>query len=187
MPVCLGETRQSDTSSRWLPRCSVMIPVQNRMSLPRQCLNTLLEGHPESVDFEIIVVDDASTDSTQQLLTDYRERVRVVTHARNSGFAAACNDGVAAASGEYLVFLNNDTIPNAGWLDALVRYAESHPDAAVVGSKLLFPNDMIQHAGVVVCQPLYRRHLSAGFPPTPPPVKKPRRFQAVTAACMLVR
>jgi O-antigen biosynthesis protein len=114
MPVCLGETCHSGTSSRWLPRCSVIIPVHNRTSLTRQCLNTLLEGHPESVDFEIIVVDDASTDSTQQLLIDCRERVRVVTHAMNTGFAAACNDGVAAASGEYLVFLNNDTIPNAG-------------------------------------------------------------------------
>ena len=187
MPVCVGETRHSGTSSQWLPRCSVIIPVHNRASLTRQCLNALLEGHLESTDFEIIVVDDASTDSTQQLLTDYRERVRVVTHARNSGFAAACNDGVAAASGEYLVFLNNDTTPNAGWLDALVRYAESHPDAAVVGSKLLFPNNMIQHAGVVVCQDLYPRHLYAGFPSVHPAVNKSRRFQAVTAACMLVR
>jgi GT2 family glycosyltransferase len=187
MPVCVGETRHSGTSSQWLPRCSVIIPVHNRTSLTRQCLNTLLEGHPESVNFEIIVVDDASTDSTQQLLTDYREQVRVVTHARNTGFAAACNDGVAAASGEYLVFLNNDAIPNAGWLDALVRYAESHPDAAVVGSKLLFPNDTIQHAGVVLCQDLYPRHLYAGFPSDHPAVNKSRRFQVVTAACMLVR
>ena len=187
MPVCVGETGHSGTSSWWLPRCSVIIPVHNRMSLTRQCLNTLLEGHPESVDFEIIVVDDASTDSTQQLLTDCRERVRVVTHAMNTGFAAACNDGVSAASGEYLVFLNNDTIPNAGWLDALVRYAEGHPDAAVVGSKLLFPNDTIQHAGVVICQDLYPRHLYAGFSSDHPAVNKSRRFQVVTAACMLVR
>jgi GT2 family glycosyltransferase len=188
MPLFAGETRHSGTPSRWTPRCSVIIPVHNRAVLTRQCLSALLEGEQEDVDFEIVVVDDASTDSTQQLLADYRKRgVRVVTHASNAGFAASCNEGATAASSEYLVFLNNDTIPNAGWLDALVHYAEGHPDAAVVGSKLLFPNYTVQHAGVVVCQDLYPRHIYAGFPSDHSAVNKSRRFQIVTAACMLVR
>lgn len=172
---------------RQLPQCSVIIPVYNRASLTRQCLDALLEGQPENVDFEIVVVDDASIDTTQQLLADYHGRIRVVTHKTNTGFAAACNDGAAAASGHHLVFLNNDVMPNTGWLDALVRYAESQPDAAVVGSKLLFPNDTIQHAGTVVCQDHHPRHIYAGFPAHHPAVNKSRRFQLVSAACMLVR
>jgi GT2 family glycosyltransferase len=133
-------------------------------------------------------VDDASTDSTAGLLAGYGDPVRVVSLRENAGFATACNEGAAAArSTGYLVFLNNDTIPQRGWLDALVGYAAAHPRAAVVGSKLLFPNETIQHAGVVICQDGYPRHLYAGFPAEHAAVNKSRRFQAVTAACALIR
>jgi hypothetical protein len=75
----------------------------------------------------------------------------------------------------------------AGWLDALVAELDSEPSVAVAGSKLLFPNDTVQHAGVVVCQDGNPRHIYAGFPADHPAVSRPRRFQAVTAASMLVR
>jgi GT2 family glycosyltransferase len=168
------------------PRCSVIVPVHNRAALTRRCLDALL-GHASESSFETIVVDDASTDATRQLLAHYRGRIRLVRRETNGGFAAACNDGAAAASGEYLVFLNNDVVPNDRWLDALVRYAESHPKATTVGSKLLYPDGTIQHAGMVVCQDLYPRHLYAGFPADHPAVNKSRRFQIVTAASMLLR
>jgi hypothetical protein len=85
------------------------------------------------------------------------------------------------------VFLNNDTLPEPGWIEALVHYADVHPRAAVVGAKLLFRNDTIQHAGVVICQDRYPRHLYTGFPAAHPAVNRSRRFQIVTGACMLVR
>jgi GT2 family glycosyltransferase len=170
-----------------MPKCSVIIPVYNKASLTGQCLDALLARPPEHVDCEILVVDDVSTDGTPQLLAGYGDRIRVLRHTTNSGFATACNDGAAAASGDYLVFLNNDTIPQAGWLDALARYADGHPRAAVVGSKLLYPDDTIQHAGVIICQDRYPRHLYAGFPADHPAVNKSRRFQIVTAGCALVR
>ncbi len=165
---------------------SIVIPAHNRAGLTRQCVDAIL-AQPPSVPFEVVVVDDASTDSTASLLAGYAEPVRVLTRADNGGFATACNEGAAEASGENLVFLNNDTIPQAGWLDALARYADEHPAAAVVGSKLLFPDDSIQHAGVVVCQDANPRHIYAGFPGDHPVVNRSRQFQAVTAACMLVR
>jgi len=170
-----------------MPRCSIIIPVYNLASVTRQCLNVLRARPPKTVDYEIIVVDDGSHDFTPELLASYGDEICVVTHPTNLGFATACNDGAAVASGEYLVFLNNDTIPRAGWLDALARSAESHPKAAVVGSKLIFPNNTIQHAGVAVCQDGYGRHIYAGFPAEHPAVNKSRRFQMVTGACMLVR
>ncbi len=86
-----------------------------------------------------------------------------------------------AASGRYLIFLNNDTIPLPGWLDKLVIYADNNPAAAVVGTKMLFPDNTIQHAGVVVCQDRDVRHIYAGFPADHPATNKSRRFQVVTA------
>jgi GT2 family glycosyltransferase len=170
-----------------MPKCAVIIPVYNKASLTQQCLDALLARPPEHVAWEIIVVDDQSTDGTPQLLEGYGDRIRVLRHTTNSGFATACNDGAAAASSEYLVFLNNDTIPQPGWLDALVRYADAHPAAAAFGSKLLYPDGTIQHAGVTICQDRYARHIYAGFPADHPAVNKSRRYQIVTAACILLR
>jgi GT2 family glycosyltransferase len=166
-------------------RCSIVIPVHGRAGLTRQCIDALL-GDPPEASFELIVVDDASPDETAEVLRSYGDTLTVIAREQNGGFATACNDGAAAAKGDYLVFLNNDTIPRAGWLDALVAVADAEAHVAVVGSKLLFPNDTVQHAGVVVCQDGNPRHLYAGFPADHPAVNKPRQFQAVTAASMLV-
>jgi GT2 family glycosyltransferase len=168
-------------------RCSIIIPVHNRSMLTQQCLDVLLTERRAGIDCEIIVVDDASSDTTQQLLDKYAAHIHTVTHTQNAGFAAACNSGAASASGRYLIFLNNDTIPTSGWIEALIAYIQDHPTAAVVGSKLIFPNRTIQHAGVVVCQDGNPRHLYHSFPADHPAVNKSRRFQIVTAACALFR
>src|SRR5262245_32739230 len=165
-----------------MPRCSIIVPVHDHAAVTRQCLNVLRARPPKTVTHEIIVVDDGSRDLTADLLASYGDEIRVVTHPTNLGFAAACNDGPAVASGELLVFLNNDTLALVGWLDALARYADSHPGAAVVGSKLIFPDNTIQHAGVVMCQDGYGRHIYAGFPAEHPAVNKSRRFQMITGA-----
>jgi GT2 family glycosyltransferase len=168
-------------------RCSVVIPVYGQAALTRQCLDILLTGRDGLDEPEVVVVDDGSTDETPELLRGYGDRILVVRHERNLGFAESCNDGAAASSGDALVFLNNDTIPQPGWLEALVRVTEDHPRAAAVGAKLLFPDDTVQHAGVVICQYGFPKNVYAGFPAWHPAVNKSRPFQAVTAACMLVR
>ncbi len=169
-----------------MPKCSIIIPVYNRARLTRKCLETLF-AISTACSFEVVVVDDASTDETPAMLNEFADKVRVVTHAQNAGFATACNDGAGAATGEYIVLLNNDTKPLAGWLDALMNYADTHPAAAIVGSKLIYPNETIQHAGVVIDQKRLPRHIYTGFPADHPAVNKSRRFQIVTGACMLVK
>jgi GT2 family glycosyltransferase len=166
-------------------RRSIIIPVYNRKGLTRQCVEILLTEPPAEIDREIIVVDDASTDGTPELLASYGDAIRVVRHEENAGFATSCNDGAAAAGGEYLVFLNNDTLPLKGWLDALIRYAGREPKAAVIGCKLLFPDDTVQHAGVAIAEDLNPRHIYAGFPADHPAVNKSRRYPIVTAGCAL--
>ncbi|MDQ2653132.1 MAG: glycosyltransferase, partial [Chloroflexota bacterium] len=83
--------------------------------------------------------------------------------------------------------LNNDTIPLEGWQEALVQFALDHPAAAVVGAKLLFPNDTVQHAGVSFGIDREPHHIYAGFPKDHPATNTSRRFQVVTAACSLFR
>jgi GT2 family glycosyltransferase len=164
-----------------------VIPVHNKAALTRQCVDALLRRDASDPAFEIVVVDDASSDGTGELLRAYGRGVRAVTLPENAGFAGACNAGASAARGDYLVFLNNDTVPQPRWLGTLVRYADVHLEAAVVGAKLLYPDETIQHAGVVFGPNRYPHHLYAGFPVDHPAVNVSRRFRAVTAACMLVR
>lgn len=170
-----------------LPRVSVIIPVHGRSDFTRQCLHTLLADRSPAPGFEVIVVDDASPDDTGGVLAEYGAKIRVVALPRNVGFAGACNAGAAAARGDYLVFLNNDTVPESGWLGGLAGYANVTPAASVVGAKLLFPDHTVQHAGVAIGIDRYPHHLYAGFPADHPAVNKARRFQAVTAACCLIR
>lgn len=166
--------------------CSVVIPVHGHAGVTRRCLELLL-AQETAASHETIVIDDASPDSTAELLAELEGRVRAVRLEPNRGFAEACNAGAAAAEGRYLVFLNNDTEPHQGWLDALVGYADAHPKAAVVGSRLLYSNGTVQHAGIVITQERFPRHVYAGFPGGHPAVGRSRRFRCVTAAATLFR
>src|SRR5918995_6895500 len=71
--------------------------------------------------------------------------------------------------------------------DCAIRYADAHPAAGVVGSKLLFPDDTVQHAGVAFGSSGFPHHIYAGFPKDHPAVNISRRFRVVTAACCLIR
>ena len=169
---------------------TVVIPVHGRSALTRHCLDTLLTQQLTQrlpARTRLLVVDDASPDDTAAALASYADRVDVLTLARNVGFGAACNAGVAAADTELVVLLNNDTTPHPGWLAALVGYAEGHPEAAAVGARLLHLDGTVQHAGVVIGHDRLPHHVYAGFPGDHPAVRRSRRFQVVTAACLLLR
>jgi GT2 family glycosyltransferase len=165
--------------------CSIIIPVFNKSTLTRQCLSAIL-ANPPAADFEILVVDNGSSDGTAALLASYGNRIRPIVNERNLFFARACNQGAEQARGDLLIFLNNDTVPKAGWLDALVRYRQVHPRAGLIGAKLLFPNNTIQHAGMAICYDQMPRHIYLGFPANHPAVCKSRALQAVTGACILI-
>jgi GT2 family glycosyltransferase len=128
---------------------SVIIPVFNKAEFTFQCLRSLVR----EVDFrdtEVVVVDNASTDETRELLAHFRGLVRVIENAENRGFVDACNQGAAASRGRFLLFLNNDTVVLPGWLDGLVETAERDERAGAVGSLFLYPDGRIQEAGAVV-------------------------------------
>lgn len=167
--------------------CSIVIPVLNKVELTKQCLVALADV-TQGVDYEVIIVDNGSSDGTQEFLGQLGGDVQVIRNPDNFGFAKACNQGAQAANGQYLVFLNNDTIPVKGWLNALVQEVEAHQDVGVVGSKLLYADGTVQHAGVVFSRSWltpyhHHRRVAADLPF----LNQRREFQSVTAACMLVR
>ncbi|MDH5426710.1 MAG: glycosyltransferase [Nitrospirota bacterium] len=167
--------------------CSIIIPLFNRADLTKQCLEHLSEA-TKDITYEVILVDNHSSDGTAELFSALSGDIQFIRNQENLGFAKACNQGAAEAKGRYLIFLNNDTIPQEGWLLALVNEVEQYPDVAVVGSKLLFPDNTIQHAGVVFSKNcLVPYHIFRGESSQLAAVNKRREFQAVTAACFLVR
>lgn len=169
------------------PRCALVIPTFNGAHLLSTCLEALFR-HPPECDWRVVVVDDASRDGTAELFADFDERLTMIAREKNGGFAEACNEGARMAEdAELLVFLNNDTVPLPGWLDALVEDVLAHPQAAATGSRLLYPDGTIQHAGVAIGQDRWPHHLYAGLPGDHPAVTRPKRVIAATAASLLVR
>lgn len=167
--------------------CSIIIPVFNQIELTKQCLTHLVEVTTE-ISYEVVIVDNNSSDGTREFLESLGGDVQIIRNDSNLGFAKACNQGARTAKGKYLVFLNNDTIPQEGWLRPLVEEADTNADVAVVGSKLLYPNNTIQHAGVVFCRRgLVPYHIFSGSAGNLPAANRRRELQAVTAACMLVK
>src|SRR5690606_29230736 len=130
------------------PLASIVIPVHGQLDHTLRCLRALAEWPPRAP-FEVIVVDDGSRDDSPDVLPAIGG-LRYHRRAENGGFIAACNDGAALAQGEYLVFLNNDTVPQPGWLDALLETFAEHPGAGLVGAQLLYPDGRLQEAGGVV-------------------------------------
>jgi GT2 family glycosyltransferase len=131
-----------------VPRASIVIPVYNHFAHTLACLRALAE-HPPHASCEVIVVDDGSSDETTTALPQVAH-LHYHRRATNGGFIAACNDGASLARGDVLVFLNNDTVPQPGWLDALLQTFESNPDVGLAGAQLLYPDGRLQEAGGVV-------------------------------------
>jgi GT2 family glycosyltransferase len=174
-------------NQRSQPLVSVVIPVFNKCELTVQCLDAIARVGAR-VPFEVIVVDDASSDATPQHLAQRAGQVRAIRNPANRGFGGSCNLGAAAAAGRYVLFLNNDTIPLPGWLDGLADELQTRPEVVVVGSKLLYEDGLVQHAGIIFergTRNLYHpyRLLRADDPR----VNRRRELQAVTGACLMIR
>jgi GT2 family glycosyltransferase len=116
------------------PLMSVIVLTHNGLEFTKACLTSLdqFSSYPH---WELILVDNASSDGTAAYLEDFvrsRPYARVVSHAENLGFAAGNNAGARAARGEYLVFLNNDTYVTRGWLGDLRRHFEVRPELGIL-------------------------------------------------------
>ncbi|MEP7274246.1 MAG: glycosyltransferase, partial [Acidobacteriota bacterium] len=124
----------STASASTTTRASIIVVTYENLALTRLCIESIFRN-TEYPNFEIVVVDNNSHDGTADWLSklpSLHPNVRVILNGENYGFARANNQGVAIASGEYLVLLNNDTIVPAGWLSRLLHHL-SDPQIGLVG------------------------------------------------------
>jgi len=130
------------------PEVSIIIPVFNKLELTYNCLKSLQENVSESIQYEVVVVDNNSTDKSH-LLANVRG-LKYIRNAENMGFVEGCNIGAENSKGEYVVFLNNDAMVTPDWLESLLRTIKSSETIGLVGSKILYPDGRLQEAGGVI-------------------------------------
>ncbi|MDR3176868.1 MAG: glycosyltransferase family 2 protein [Desulfovibrio sp.] len=171
------------------PLFSVIIPVLNNWDLTHACLQSLREHTPDTA-FEVIVVDNASSDATETELQAlgtalFGENFLALRFAENRNFGPASNAGALRAKSPLLFFLNNDTLLTPGWAPPLLAALESDPGLGAVGPLLLYEDNTVQHIGVAFTLTSVS-HLYRTFPTHHPAVRRKRHLQALTAAALLM-
>jgi GT2 family glycosyltransferase/glycosyltransferase involved in cell wall biosynthesis len=164
---------------------SIIIPVYNHWELTVACLRSLAFDS-SATEYEVIAVDDASSDQTQHFLPKV-EGLRVVQLKKNSGFIGAVNAGLEVARGRFILLLNNDTVVKPGWLDALMRTFEVEENVGVVGSKLVYPDGTLQEAGGIIWRDGTGLNYGRGGDASDPAFNFVRDVDYCSGACLLVR
>jgi GT2 family glycosyltransferase len=166
------------------PRVSVVIPAFNHVRETLECL-AALAAHTPSQDYEVVLVDDASTDETPALLP-LVANLRYRRSAANAGFIASSNLGAREARGEYLVFLNNDAQVTAGWLEPLIETFSTFERVGAVGPKILYPDGRLQDAGSMVNRDLSITMVGLDDDPDRARYNYAREVHYCTGACLVV-
>lgn len=124
---------------------SVVILNWNTAALLEQCLETLV-GTQSALEYEIVVVDNNSTDNSREMAAAMFPTVRVIANPENLGFGAGNNVAVPQTTGQWILFLNSDTTVLPDALTRLVQFADSSDDIGIVGAKLLNPDGSLQYS-----------------------------------------
>jgi GT2 family glycosyltransferase len=173
---------------------SVIIPFRDGADVTETCL-TGIARFGTALPLEVLLINNQSSDpQTHERIAEWQERyswVRVLRYDEPFNFQKLNNWAAEQATGELLLFLNNDTEPfHEGWVEALAEHAQ-RPEVGAVGGRLFYPNGIVQHAGVAVGIGGYAEHPWAGLHPdawTPAgPSYWTRNFLSVTAACLMVQ
>ena len=175
------------------PLVSIIIPNMNHLKDLKCCINSIL-SKTEYKNYEIIVVENNSTE--KEIFDYYKEiedieKIKIVTYKGNFNYSKINNFGAEFAKGEYILLLNNDTeVINADWLEEMLSYAQRE-EVGVVGAKLYYPDDTVQHAGVLVGMGGVAGHThckaSKDYAGYMGRMFYARNVSAVTGACLMIR
>lgn len=180
------------------PLVSIIIPTKDNLKYIEKCISSILEKTTYK-NYEIIIID---TNSTEKETLDYYKKIednpkiRILTWKKSFNYSSVNNYGVRNARGKYILLLNNDTeIITPTWIEGMLEHAQ-RKEIGAVGVKLLYPNDTIQHVGVVlgIAGPSKKEsiagHIMRSFPKDIMgiPFTKDiiRNYSAVTAACLMI-
>ncbi|HMK56237.1 MAG TPA: glycosyltransferase [Dissulfurispiraceae bacterium] len=166
-------------------KVSIIILNWNKLYYTQNCIASI-EQHTSYPAYEIILFDNGSTEpDTDAFLSAIGHQV--IRSPQNLGFAKGNNRAAEAAEGDLILFLNNDTVVHDKWLDAMVNMIEAYPKCGIVGSKLLYPDNTIQHVGVAFDHKGNCVHPFKRYPADFREVLIPGEREAVTGACLLMR
>ncbi|MDD9941280.1 MAG: glycosyltransferase family 2 protein [Myxococcales bacterium] len=166
------------------PDVSIVIPAYGKCATTWACLQSLAQAKTD-VPFEVIVVDDASPDRTARVLSSVGG-LKLHENPKNLGFIGSCNVGADLAKAKWLCLLNNDTRVTDNWLDELVATFEQHPEAGMVGARLLFPDGRLQEAGGTVFRDGSTSHFGRNRDPARPEFGFVREVDFCSGACLLL-
>lgn len=122
---------------------SIIIVNWNTQDILRDCLRSIYEQCGE-IDLEVIVIDNASTDGSVEMVKKDFPQVTLIENSKNRGFAAANNQGIDISKGRYVLLLNSDTVVLDNAIAKTAAFADSHPKAAIVGCRVLNPDQTLQ-------------------------------------------
>ncbi len=167
------------------PRVSIIIPVYNNFKITYNCLMSIKQN-TDGAEYEVILADDNSSDETAAA-DRYIKNIVILRDGVNRGFLKNCNNAAKYAKGEYIVFLNNDTQVQPDWLSSMVFTMENEPSAGIVGSKLVYPDGILQEAGGII----WREGLGLNYGKLDDPLKPEYNYlkeaDYISGACIIIR
>lgn len=167
------------------PKVSIIIPAYNQFGYTYNCLKSILKN-TVNVEYEVILADDCSTDETSHI-EDYATGVKHVRNEENLLFLKNCNNASKYAKGEYILFLNNDTQVLFNWLAPMVHLMESDSAIGMTGSKLIYPNGMLQEAGGIIWSDGSGENFGRGQNPELPEFNYVKEVDYISGASIMIR
>jgi len=183
-----------------MPKVSIIIPTRNSIDLVERCVTNLKESVGD-IDYQLVVVTPKWKEEEEEKYKPYynsleerfgEDKVLIIMTQEPLPFSQSNNLAVEKCDGEYILFLNDDTVPQPGFLSEMFSCMERHKDAKIVGSRMYFVDSTkVQHIGCMIRPDGLPTHLNYGKEATDATVlsslERERRCVAVTAACMLIK
>ena len=164
---------------------SIVIPVYNKIEYTYNCLKSIAQVSDTDLSYEVIVVDNASTDATPKLLKKTKNLVAII-NKENKGFVEACNIGAELARGRHILFLNNDTEVTPRWLDRMMDPFLTDDKVGITGAKLLYPDGSLQEAGNIIWQDASGWNYGRGHTPDLPEYSYRKEVDYCSGACLMI-